>query len=194
MIWRRPGLLWLPSIKFDHGSKSWLSCLFDCCSVACGSMLPGLVRALPLPDECVVLLLQGTRVCKSCFLESSNVHVQSSQLIDNDCCLPGVLDVLQTCGEAGHHCLDIPTPQFENWSFLIISLVVAWCHGSSLLFGFPLSPCTQWGWQTVAGQHLTGRGLPSLRRAIAVQWDPRISPTIRSNPWHRALCQSSNGL
>ena len=25
-----------PSIKFDHGSTSRLSCLFDCCSVACG--------------------------------------------------------------------------------------------------------------------------------------------------------------
>ena len=25
-----------PSIRFDHGSTSWLSCLFDCCSVACG--------------------------------------------------------------------------------------------------------------------------------------------------------------
>ena len=24
------------SIKFDHGSTSWLSCLFDCCSVAYG--------------------------------------------------------------------------------------------------------------------------------------------------------------
>ena len=28
--------LWPPSIKFGHGSTSWLSCLFDCCSVACG--------------------------------------------------------------------------------------------------------------------------------------------------------------
>ena len=27
---------WPPLIKFDHGSTSWLSCLFDCCSVACG--------------------------------------------------------------------------------------------------------------------------------------------------------------
>ena len=68
--------------------------------------------------------------------------------------------------------------------------MVAWCHGSSLLFGFPLSPCTQWGWQTVAGQHLTGWGLPSLRRAIAVQWYPRISPTVGSNPWRHGLRQS----
>ena len=29
-------MLWPPSVKFDHGSTSWLSCLFDCCSVACG--------------------------------------------------------------------------------------------------------------------------------------------------------------
>ena len=28
--------IWPPSIKFDHGSTSWLSYLFDCCSVACG--------------------------------------------------------------------------------------------------------------------------------------------------------------
>ena len=27
---------WSPSIKFDHWSTSWLSCLYDCCSVACG--------------------------------------------------------------------------------------------------------------------------------------------------------------
>ena len=29
-------LLWPPSVKLDHGSTSWLSCLLDCCSVACG--------------------------------------------------------------------------------------------------------------------------------------------------------------
>ena len=51
--------------------------------------------------------------------------------------------------------------------------LVAWYHGCSLLFGWSLI-------QTVAGQHLTGWGLPSLRRAIAVQWDPRISPTSRA--------------
>ena len=28
--------IWPPSVKFDHGSTSWLSCLLDCCSVACG--------------------------------------------------------------------------------------------------------------------------------------------------------------
>ena len=76
------------------------------------SMLSGLVGALPLSEECVVLLLQGTRVCKSCLLESSNVHVQSFQLIVNDSCLLGVLDVVQTCGEAGRHCPDIPISQF----------------------------------------------------------------------------------
>ena len=66
----------------------------------------------PFQKNNVVLLLQGTRVCKSCFLESSNVHVQSFQIIVNDSCLPGVLDVLETCGEAGHHCPDIPATQF----------------------------------------------------------------------------------
>ena len=28
--------IWPPSIKSDHGSTSWLTCLFNCCSVACG--------------------------------------------------------------------------------------------------------------------------------------------------------------
>ena len=32
----RQHFAWPPSIKFDHGSTSWLSCLFNCCSVACG--------------------------------------------------------------------------------------------------------------------------------------------------------------
>ena len=29
-------LLWPPPIKFDHGSTSWVSCLFDCCSIVYG--------------------------------------------------------------------------------------------------------------------------------------------------------------
>ena len=58
------------------------------------SLLSGLVEAFSMVEECVFLLLQDTRVCKSCFLESSKVQVQSSKLIVNDCCLPGVLDVL----------------------------------------------------------------------------------------------------
>ena len=29
-------LIWPLLIKFDHGNTSWLSCLFDCCSVVCG--------------------------------------------------------------------------------------------------------------------------------------------------------------
>lgn len=39
----------------------------------------------------------------------------------------------------------------------------------------------------MTGQHLTGWGLPNLRRAIAVQWDRRMSPTIESNPWRHAI-------
>ena len=88
----------------DHSQQGVSRC-------KCDSMLSGLVGTLPLPEEYVVLL-QGTRVCKSCLLESSNFHVQSFQLIVNDSCLPGVLDVLQTCGVAGRHCPDIPTSQF----------------------------------------------------------------------------------
>ena len=49
------------------------------------------------------------------------------------------LESLMSCREAGHHYPDIPTSQFENWSFLMISFVVAWCH-SSLLFRWSLSP------------------------------------------------------
>ena len=33
------------------------------------------------------------------------------------------------------------------------------------------------GLKAVAGQHLTGWGLPSLRRAVAGQWDAMIPPT-----------------
>ena len=42
---------------------------------------------------------------------------------------------------------------------------------------------TQRGRQTVVGQHLTGRGLPRLRRAVAAQWDTMIlqpSETVRT--------------
>ena len=42
-------------------------------------------------------------------------------------------------------------------------------------------------WQTVSGQHLTGWGMPSLRRAVAVQWDPKTLPTVGSNPWRLAI-------
>ena len=113
MLIRVNGGIKAESQKALGAATAWLShsqqAVLHCRSY---SVLPGLAGALPLPEECVVLLLQGTRVCKSCFLESSNVHVQSSQLIVNDSCLSGVLDFLQTCGEAGHHCPDIPTPQF----------------------------------------------------------------------------------
>ena len=44
------------------------------------------------------------------------------------------------------------------------------------------------------GQHLTDWGLPSLRQAVAVQWDTKISPTIWSNPWCCTLCQLSDGV
>ena len=36
--------------------------------------------------------------------------------------------------------------------------------------------------QTVAGQHLTGSGLPSMRRAVADHWDTKIPPDRRRQP------------
>ena len=55
-------LLWPPSIKFDHGSTSWQSCLFDCCSVACGCRdLCGRNNLCPKSRICVWSL-----VCWSC--------------------------------------------------------------------------------------------------------------------------------
>ena len=35
----------------------------------------------------------------------------------------------------------------------------------------------------MAGQHLIGWGLPSLRRAVAVQWDSKVPPTDENDPW-----------
>ena len=54
----------------------------------------------------------------------------------------------------------------------------------------PKAPCTQWSRQTVAGQYLIGWGLPSLRRAVTVQWDAMISPTVGFSPWRPTLHQS----
>ena len=41
---------------------------------------------------------------------------------------------------------------------------------------------TQQSRQTVLDQHLTGRGFPRLRRAIADRWDAMIPPTVGGNP------------
>ena len=57
-------------------------------------MLSKLVGAFPLPKECVVLLVQGTRVCKSRFLVRINVHVQSSRLIVNSSSSSSAFDVM----------------------------------------------------------------------------------------------------
>ena len=98
------------------------------------------------------------------------------------------LESLMACREASHQ---------SGHSNTIFRLFRLWLPGAMVAVCFsggPLSPCTQWGWQTVVGQHLTGWGLPSLRRAIAVQWDPRISPTIGSNSWRHTLRQLSDGL
>ena len=48
---------------------------------------------------------------------------------------------------------------------------------------------TQRGRQTVVGQHLTGRGLPRLRRAVAARWDTMIPPTVGDSPYHLDLHQ-----
>ena len=46
----------------------------------------------------------------------------------------------------------------------------------------------------MAGQHLTGWGLPSLRRAVAGQWDAMIPPTDRRQPQAPELTPISSGL
>ena len=46
----------------------------------------------------------------------------------------------------------------------------------------------------MAGQHFTGWGLPSFRRAVAVQWDAKIPPTVGNSPWRHALRQLSIDL
>ena len=56
------------------------------------------------------------------------------------------------------------------------------------------TPGTHWSRRTVAGQHLTGWGLPSLRRAVAGQWDAMIPPTDRRRPKAPELTPISSGL
>ena len=46
----------------------------------------------------------------------------------------------------------------------------------------------------MAGQHLIGWGLPSLRRTVAVQWDSKVPPTDKNDPWRFTLRQSSFSL
>ena len=46
----------------------------------------------------------------------------------------------------------------------------------------------------MAGQHLTGRGVPGLRWVVADQWDAMIPPTVKDNPLCPTLCQSSRDL
>ena len=60
-----PLLLWHPSIKFDHGSTSWLYCLFDCCSVACGSAAKVAI-VCGLWSVGVVVLLSAGPSCYFC--------------------------------------------------------------------------------------------------------------------------------
>ena len=38
-------------------------------------------------------------------------------------------------------------------------------------------------------QHLTGPGLPRLRRAVAARWDTMIPPTVGDSPYHLDLHQ-----
>ena len=65
-------------------------------------MLPGLVRALSLPTERVVLLLQFPRACQLCFLQGGNIGIQSLELIVYDSPFPGITDVLKIFREARH--------------------------------------------------------------------------------------------
>ena len=86
--------------------------------------------------------LSGYRVCNSCFQESSNVHVQSSQIIVNDC-LPRVLDVLQVCRKISHHRPDVPISQFYNWSLMMISVcscLVPWLQSVFRVVPYPHAP------------------------------------------------------
>ena len=66
------------------------------------SMLLGLVRALSLPTERVVLLLQFPRACQLCFLQGGNIGIQSLELIVYDSPFPGITNVPKIFREAQH--------------------------------------------------------------------------------------------
>lgn len=57
-----------------------------------------------------------------------------------------------------------------------------WCKIYSLLVGLSPEFKAPIKEGRLAGQHLTGEGLPSLKRAVANQWDAMIPPTFEGNP------------
>ena len=109
-------------------------------------MLIGLVRALSLPIESVViiriiiiiiiiniflygaftklsapkvLLLQCLCACQSRFLQDDgDIGIQSLELIVYDSPFPGVIDVLKIFREARHQSLDVSTSLFKSWCLL----------------------------------------------------------------------------
>ena len=58
-------------------------------------MLSGRICRLPLPEEHEVLFSHGSRVWQSGFLEGDDVHLQSGQLLIDDCSLSSIANVLK---------------------------------------------------------------------------------------------------
>ena len=63
-------------------------------------MIAGLVRALSLAIESVVLLLQCPCACQSRFLQGGDIGIQSLELIVYDSPFLGITDVLKIFREA----------------------------------------------------------------------------------------------
>ena len=122
--------------QFHHVQQAIPRCKAD-------SMLIGLVGALSLPTESVViiiiiiiintslcgvftklnapkvLLLQCPCACQSRFLQDDgDISIQSLELIVYDSPFPGVIDVLKIFREARRQSPDVPTSQFKSWSLL----------------------------------------------------------------------------
>ena len=159
------------------------------------SMLSGLVRVLALPEDCVSF---SFRVPESVSRVSWRVAMSTFSLFSSSFMTAVFLESLVSCRLAERPVIIVRTFQtpvlklvfFDNF---VCGCLVSWFQSAFRVVPFPHAPNEDgrpWRDSTL----LAAWGLLSLRRAIAVLWDLRISPTIGSNPWRRALHQSSDGL
>ena len=108
--------------------------------------------------------------------------------------LPKVVYGLRVAVESRTHGLHVPACDLRSWSLLLSSWMFAWCWVLQPACRFCLSsmhPMKQTGCGGVVPYSL---GLPGLRRAVTTKWNPRIPPTVESNPWRPALRQTSLDL
>lgn len=94
-----------------------------------------LVWLQSFPEERVVLLFEAAVGGEACLLKGGDVCVEPRQLMVDDGCFPGVVNLLEVARKARTHCSDIPGSKPQGWWFWFLSSFFAWCRVYSLLFG-----------------------------------------------------------